>query len=510
MTKSIVYLIGAGPGSPDLITVRGLECLKAADVVLYDHLVHPRLLMAARPDAERIDVGKAAPQPLEQEAICYLLAEKAREGKLVARLKWGDPFVFDSGGPEALFLHEQGIRFEVVPGIPAGIGAPSHAGIPLTYPGGGDTVTFVRGHEGAGPSQVAVDWASLAKLDGTIVCYVGPDQIPDMVNELIDHGRPPDEAAALIYDGTTATQMTVQCTLAEIPKKFQEVNQRSAMLVIGRVTALRDHIRWFDTRPLFGKRILVTRPREQSVEFVALLESLGAQAIEAPMISIAPPDDWTPLDEMCLRAGEFDWIVFSSGHGVDYFFDRFFQSPLDLRALKGVKMCAVGPSTAERLTRLGLRVDLVPAESKAEAVVQAMRDTVTLEGSRVLLPRADIGREIIAEGLRKSGADVTEVVAYRTVAVDPDRDGSPDVYRLLLERAIDVVTFTSPSAVRNFVEVIGAEPVADLLKSTVVASIGPVTAEAATHFDVHSAIVPSQYTIKAMVEAIVKYFETHK
>lgn len=507
MTKSIVYLIGAGPGSPDLITVRGLEYLKAADVVLYDHLVHPRLLSAARPGAERIDVGQAAPQPLEQEAICYLLAEKAREGKIVARLKWGDPFVFDSGGPEALFLHEQGLRFEVVPGIPYGIGAPSHAGIPITYPDGGDTLTFVRGHEGAGASQVSVDWAALARLDGTIVCYVGPDQIPDMIDQLLDHGRRGDEAAALIYDGTTANQITVQCTLAEIPEKFKAVNRRSAILVVGRVAALREHLRWFDSRPLFGKRVLVTRPREQSAEFVMQLEGLGAQAIEAPMISIAPPADWGPLDEVCQRLGEFDWIVFSSGHGVDYFFDRLLSSPLDLRALKNARLCAIGPSTAERLTRIGLKVDLVPAESKAEAVVQAMLASGSMKGSRVLVPRADIGREVIAEGLRKRGADVTEVVTYRTVAVDPDRDGGPDVFKLLLERGIDVVTFTSPSAVRNFVELIGAEPAADLLRTTVVASIGPVTAEAATQFDIHSQIVPAHYTIRAMVDAIAKHFE---
>lgn len=507
MKNSIVYIIGAGPGSPDLITVRGLEYLKAADVVLYDHLVHPRLLQNARPDAELIDVGKAAPQPIEQEAICYLLAEKAREGKVVARLKWGDPFVFDSGGPEALFLHEQRLRFEVVPGVPAGIGGPSHAGIPLTYPAGGDTLTFVRGHEGAGPSQVSVDWASLARLDGTIVCYVGHDQVPHMIDELIEHGRAADESAALIYDPTIATQLTVQCTLAEIPAKFQEINRGAAMLVIGRVAGLREHIRWFDSRPLFGVRVLVTRPREQAAEFVALLESLGAQPIEAPMISIAPPESWDPLDDVCRRVDEFDWIVFSSGHAVDHFITRLLASPLDFRALKGVRLCAVGPSTAERLTKVGLKVDLVPAESKAEAVVQAMRDGGGMSGQRVLLPRADIGREVIAEGLRRQGAEVTEVVAYRTVAVDTERDGGPDVYRMLLERGIDVVTFTSPSAVRNFVELLGAEPAADLLRPTVVASIGPVTAEAATQFDIHSAIVPAQYTIKALVEAIVRHYE---
>src|SRR3954466_14824807 len=197
---SIVYLIGAGPGDPGLITVRGMECLAAADVVLYDHLVHPRLLRPARAGAENIDLGTASPQPLEQEAICYLLAEKAREGKTVARLKWGDPFVFDRGGTEALFLHEQGVRFEVVPGIPAGIAVPSYAGIPITYPGGGDTLTFIRGHEDEGKAPTSVDWSSLARMDGTLVCYAGSQQLPDMLNALLAHGRSPDDSAAIIYD----------------------------------------------------------------------------------------------------------------------------------------------------------------------------------------------------------------------------------------------------------------------------------------------------------------------
>src|SRR5712671_412700 len=221
---SIVYLIGAGPGDPGLLTVRGLQYLAEADVVLYDHLVPARLLRSARPDAEQIDVGTAAPQPLEQEAICYLLAEKAREGKVVARLKWGDPFVFDSGGSEALFLHEQGVRFEVVPGIPAGIGAASYAGIPLTYPGGGDTLTFVRGNEDEGKTRASVDWTSLARLDGTIVCYAGPDQLPHMLNALTSHGRPVEDSCALIYNGTLPTQETLQGSLEAITQRVKQSN----------------------------------------------------------------------------------------------------------------------------------------------------------------------------------------------------------------------------------------------------------------------------------------------
>src|SRR5262249_42977322 len=232
---NIVYLIGAGPGDPGLITVRGQQCLEAADVVLYDHLVPARLLRHARPDAEKIDVGGPAPQEQEQEAICYLLAEKAREGKTVARLKWGDPFVFDRGGTEALFLHEQGVRFEVVPGVPAGIAVPSYAGVPITYPGGGETLTLVRGPEGGGKARASVDWTSLARLDGTIVCYAGPDQLPHILTTLMSHGRPAGDSAAVVYDGTLPTQQTLIGTLEELAKTVkQSADPRPAILVVGR------------------------------------------------------------------------------------------------------------------------------------------------------------------------------------------------------------------------------------------------------------------------------------
>jgi uroporphyrinogen III methyltransferase/synthase len=507
MNRSIVYLIGAGPGHPGLITARGLECLASADVVLYDHLVHPRMLRYARSTAERIDVGVAAPQPLEQEAICYLLAEKAREGKTVARLKWGDPFIFDHGGTEALFLHEQGVPFEVVPGIPAGIGAASYAGVPLTYPGGGDTLTFVRGHEDQGKTRAAIDWTSLARLDGTIVCYAGPDQLPQMLHALMTHGRSDTDSAALIYDGTLATQQTTLGTLAEIAESVKDsTDRRAAILIVGRVAGLREHLRWFDSRPLFGKRVLVTRPREQAAELVALLESQGAEPIEAPMIRIAPPDDYGPLDAACAAIHRYDWVILASANAVEAFIKRLLATPLDLRALSGVKLCAVGPATADRLADLGLKVDLMPAEYRAEAMIEALATSGNLEGLRVLIPRADIGREIVGEELRRRGAEVTEVIAYRTVIVDPEREGEPDIYRMLLDRRIDVVTFTSASAVRNLVRVLGSEPAADLLRTTVVASIGPVTAEAAAQYNIHSAIVPSEYTVPALVDAIVDHF----
>ena len=508
---SIVYLIGAGPGDPGLITVRGLQYLAAADVVLYDHLVPARMLRSARADAEQIDVGTAAPQPLEQEAICYLLAEKAREGKIVARLKWGDPFVFDSGGSEALFLHEQGVRFEVVPGIPAGIAVPGYAGIPITYPGGGDTVTFIRGHEDEGKARASIDWTSLARLDGTIVCYAGPQQLPEILRSLLSHGRSPDDAAAVVYDGTLPTQTTQAGTLRELAESVAlAADRRPAILVVGRVVALREHLRWFDARPLFGKRILVTRPKDQSIELVERLEAMGAEAIEAPMIRILPPADYAELDDACARAGEFDWIIFSSANAVEAFMDRLLEGPADLRALGGVKLCGVGPATAQSLADYGLKVDLTPPEYRAEAVLRALSGGDGVRGLKLLLPHADIGRDLLADELRKQGADVSDVIAYRTVAVEADREGDPDIYRMLLERSVDVVTFTSASAVRNFVRILGAEPAADLLGSTVVACIGPVTAEAAAQFSIQTTIQPADYTIPALAEAIARYFETPK
>jgi len=505
--RVMVYLIGTGPGDPGLISVRGLQCLKAADVVLYDRLVHPRLLRFARGDAERIDVGASSPQPLEQEAICYLLAEKAREGKVVARLKWGDPFVFDRGGEEALFLHEQGVRFEVVPGVPAAVAVPSYAGIPVTYPGGGDSLTLIRGHEDEGDALPDVDWASLARLKGTIVCYSGARQLPGIVHALLTHGCPGDLPAALVYDGTLPSQETLEGTLGGMVGLVkQQPSRAGAVLVVGRVVAFRGHLRWFDERPLFGKRVLVTRTRQQAADLVDGLEALGAEAVEAPTIRLLPPEDDSPLTQACAAVSSFDWIVFTSANGVAAFMTRLQAGPGDVRDLKGIRLCAIGPATADRLQQYGVKVDLTPPEYRAEAVVQALRATGSLEGARILLPRADIARELLADELRKSGADVLEVIAYRTVLADADGEGEPDVYRMLLDKRIDVVTFTSASTVRNFVRIYGAEAAPDLLQSTVVACIGPVTAEAAEQCDIHPAIVADPYTIPALVDAIVAYF----
>jgi uroporphyrinogen III methyltransferase/synthase len=511
MSQAMVYLIGAGPGDPGLVSARGLRCLSMADVVLYDHQVHPRLLHHARPDAEQIDVGPAAPQPMEQEAICYLLAEKAQEGNTVARLKWGDPFVFDRGGEEAIFLHEHGVEFEVVPGVPAAVAVPAYAGIPITYPGAGDTVTFVRGYEDEGHKRPQIDWASLARLGGTVVCYVGARQLSGILDAMATHGWAASSPAALIFNGTLPSQETIQGSLAEVTGAVRHRTLRDpAILVVGRVAALREHLRWFDARPLFGKRIVVTRPREQAIDLIERLEGLGATVIEAPMIHIAPPDDYGPLDQACAEAGTFDWIVFGSPNGVDYFMRRLQAGPGDLRELKGVRLCAIGPGTSERLARHGIRVDLMPSEYRVDALVTTLRGTGSLAGTRILLPRADVGRDVLAEELRRSGAEVTEVTAYRMLLVDAESHDAPDIYRMLLDKQVDVVTFTSASTVKAFVQLYGAEPAADLLNTTIVAAVGPVTAEAAEQYNIHSTIVPQEYTIPGLVQAIVDYFAARR
>ena len=505
MLRRIVYLVGAGPGAPDLITARGLACLQAADVVIYDHLVHRRLLKFASPEAERLDVGSAAPQPFDQEAICYLIAEKAREGKLIARLKWGDPFVFDQGGVEALFLHEQGIPFEVIPGVPVAIAAPAYAGIPITYPGGGDTLVFVRGGEREGRELPQVDWAALARLEGTIVSFAAPKQIVGIVDALLGHGRPPDESAAVIRHGTLLRQQTIVAPLNELAARLDDEGTLTpGLLIIGNVVGLRDHLRWFDARPLFGRRVLVTRSRDQAAELVDLLEAQGAEAVEAPLIDIVAPDDYGPLDAACERAGAYDWIVFTSANGAGAFMDRLLQGPRDVRALAGARLCTVGPGTASRLTRHGLKVDLIPEDHSAVGVVTALKGIGPIKGKRVLFPKADIARDTIPEELRAAGAEVTEVVAYRTV--NAESDAHLDIYRQLLDRRIDAVTFSSASAVRAFVAVYGEDQAVDLLSHTVVATIGPVTADAAMRYGIRAQVTPSSSTMAGLVDALVDYF----
>jgi len=511
MTQPTVYLIGAGPGDPGLITVRGLECLRRADVVIYDHIVSPRLLRYAKPGAELIDVGTAAPQPMEQEAISYLLVEKAREAKVVARLKWGDPFVFDRGGEEALFLHEQGVAFEVVPGVPAGVAAPAYAGVPVSYPGGGDTITLVRGYEDESRTPPNIDWAALARLDGTVVCYAGAQQLPLILDSLLENGWPADGQAVAVYHGTLPSQQTLTGTLTELRAAARERGGRdAAILIVGRVAGLREHLRWYDSRPLFGTRVLVTRARDQAAELADQLTALGADPVIAPMIRILPPEDREPLLRAAGELNLFDWVVFTSANAVDALMQAVVDSGGDVRSLKGPLLCAVGSATADKLASYGIRVDLVPSEYRAEALASALAAQGSLQDVRVLLPRADIGREVVSESLRQGGAQVTEVIAYRTVLEEVQPEEGPDIYRMLLDGELDVVTFTSASAVRNFAQIFGTEQAADLLSRTCVATIGPVTSEAAARLGIPVAVQASTYTVPALVDAIVRHITAAK
>ena len=507
MKHPAVYLIGTGPGDPDLITVHGLKCLRAADVVIYDHLVPARLLNKARAGAELVDVGSSSANAMAQEAISYLVADKAREGKVVAHLKWGDPFVFDRAGEEALFLREQGIGFEIVPGICPVLAVPAYAGVPLTYPGAGHTLTLVQGFDDENRTIARVDWATLARLEGTIAVYATAQQMVWVIDAMLAHRRAADEPAVVIFNGTLSNQETVAGTLGELPDLMRQQTRRGpAVLVVGRVVGFRDHLRWFDSRPLFGRRVLVTRPREQATELVDRLAMMGAEAIEAPMIRIAPPEDPTPLLRAASHPDAFDWIVFTSANAVDAFMRALLDGERDVRCLKGPRLCTVGSATAERLGRYGIKVDLVPEEFRAEGVVAAMAAGASLGGARVLLPRADIGRELIADQLRAAGATVTDVVAYRTVAEDGQRSDAPDVYGMLLEGRIDVATFTSASAVRSFARMYGTEQAADLLKTTLVAALGPTTSDAVAQLGVKVAVQPTTYTVAALVDAIAAHF----
>jgi len=500
-----VYIIGAGPGAPDLLTIRGLRALQSAQVVIYDRRVQPRLLDLAPASAERIDVGSAAPPTTEQDAINFLIAEKAREGHIVARLKWGDPFLFDHGAPEALFLHEQGIAFEVVPGVPALVAAPAFAGIPLTYPGSGDTVTFIRGFEDEGRNGPTVDWESLARLDGTLACFAGPQLLRQVASALLEHGRPAAESAAFVIHGTLSSQQTVTAPLGELVARVEEAGITApGILLVGPVIGLRDHLRWFDNRPLFGRRVLVTRSREQAPELVDLLELSGAEAVEAPVLRIEGPEDAAPLEQAIASLPSFDWVVFTSTNAVAALIGPLLADARDLRALAGPRVCAIGPGTAARLLRFGITPDTQPVDHRAPGVVAAMANAGSLRGARVLLPVSNGSANSLADALRHAGAELTEVTAYRTIT--EEGDAHLGLYRQMLDRRIDAVTFTSANTVRAFVEIYGTEQSPDLLSGTVVATIGPGAADAAAAAGIRVDIATEGATVAVLVDGLIRQF----
>ncbi len=500
-----VYLIGAGPGDPGLITVKGLECVKKADVIIYDYLANERLLDERRPDAELVYVGKQGGRhTLPQDQINSLIVRRAKEGKIVARLKGGDPFIFGRGGEEAEELVDNGIPFEIVPGVTAATSVPTYAGIPLTHREHTASVAFVTGHEDPTKPESKVHWDKIATGIGTLVFFMGMKNLKNIVENLVSHGRSADTPVALIQWGTRTDQRVVTGMLRDIVARVAEAGLGPpAIIVVGEVVKLREKLNWYESKPLFGKRIVVTRSREQASVFAETLIDRGATTIEFPTIDVVPPASWDELDKAIREIEKFDWMIFTSANAVRFFLDRLRTVGKDLRMLKGVNICTVGPKTAEALDAFGLKADLVPAEFKAEGVVDAFAGA-GVKGLKFLIPRAKAAREIIPDRLRELGADVTVATAYENVKPKADVLRTKKLFE---EKKISAVTFTSSSTVHNFVEILGQKEYKTLLQGVVIACIGPVTAKTAQEYGMQPDIMPGEYTIPALVEAMVEYYK---
>lgn len=504
--KGKVYLVGSGPGDPGLLTLKAKACIEKADVVVYDYLANRVFLQFARKDAEIIYVGKeGGHHTMAQEEINRLLIGKAQQGFNVVRLKGGDPFIFGRGGEEAMELVKAGILFEVVPGVTSAIAVPAYAGIPLTHREFTATVAFVTGHEDPGKETSNIDWEKIATGIGTLVFLMGVGNLQKIAARLMEYGRSPGTPVAVIRAGTVPGQRTLTGSLEEIAGKAQkEKIKPPAIIVVGDVVSLRKELNWFEAKPLFGKKIMVTRAREQSSDFMARLSDFGAECVEFPTIEVIPPLGWKDLDRAIGNLETYQWLVFTSVNGVKYFFERLEDSGKDVRDLKGIRIAAIGPKTADAVRRKGLKADLVPHEYRAEAVVEAFRKE-GVKGLRVLLPRAAEAREVLPRDLEKMGAAVDVVEAYRTVMPE----GAKDEIRAMLEKGdIHMVTFTSSSTVKNFMDMFEQEGdrLRTWMEKVTVACIGPVTAKTAEQRGLSVQIIPSEYTIEAMVKAIVDYY----
>ncbi|MBU0513649.1 MAG: uroporphyrinogen-III C-methyltransferase [Proteobacteria bacterium] len=495
-----VYLVGAGPGDPGLITVRGAELLGRADAVVYDYLANPAHLALVPAEAQKIYVGKKAGQhTLPQEEINALLVRLAREGRTVVRLKGGDPFVFGRGGEEAEVLAEAGVPFEVVPGVTAGVAAPAYAGIPVTHRDHNVALTFITGHEDPAKKRTDVDWRALAWDKQTLCFFMGVGNLPRITAKLIKHGRDPATPVAVIRQGTTPQQRTLTGALAEIATKVERAKLTPpAIVVVGTGVTLRHKLDWYEKRPLFGRRVAVTRTREQASALASALAELGAEVVETPTIRIVPSEDYGPLDRAIGRLPEYDYLVFTSPNGVTHFWERLAAQGQDARWLGGLRLAAIGPATAQALAERGLTSDIVPEKFVAEGLIEALASE-QLEGQRILLPRAARAREILPDELRRQGATVDVVAAYRTVPPEGDQA------RRVFETGVDLVTFTSSSTVTNLHKMLG-DDFLRLLQGTIVAAIGPITADTARDLGLTIHIEAAKHTIPGLVQAIRQYF----
>lgn len=513
-----VYLVGAGPGDIGLLTIKGLRYLRKADVVVYDFHLNAQVLNYINHRAEFIYAGKrGGHHTLTQDEINAILIAKAKEGKTVCRLKGGDPFVFGRGGEEAEALAREGIEFEIVPGVSSAIAAPAYAGIPLTHRLFSSSFAVIPGYEDTTKTESAIDWGKLATGVGTLVFLMAVKNLDQIVHKLIEHGRKPDTPVAVIRWGTRPEQKTVVGTLDTIATLVAETHIKPpAVMIVGEVVRLRETLAWYEKKPLFGYRILVTRERMEGFE---PLEELGAEILEFPTIEIVPPESFGEIDASIDRIASYDWIIFTSRNGVKYFFRRFLERERDIRELKGVKICAIGTKTAQEVNKYGIRVDLVPEEFRAEGLIEAfsqMRlgddgdfvkgasppdDLQTLKGLRFLLPRAEKAREIFPDKIRELGGEIDVPTVYRTVK--PESRGKR-IRRFLREGKISIATFTSAATFHNFREIMGEEA-DEYLKDVPIAAIGPVTAKAIEKAGFRVQIMPKEATVEAMVEEIIAW-----
>lgn len=499
-----VYLIGAGPGDPGLLTLKAKTCIETADVVVYDYLASPFLLEYAREDADIIYVGKkGGDHTLTQDKINQLLVDKANQGHDVARLKGGDPFVFGRGGEEAQELLAAGVAYEVVPGVTSAISAPAYAGIPVTHRDHTSFVSFITGHEDPTKKDSRMQWDIFARSDATLVFLMGVKNLANIVSNLVSHGKPADTPVALVRWGTTTRQQTVTGTLDTIVERVREAKLKSpAIIVVGHVVSLRNELAWFDKKPLFGKKIVITRARAQASGLVAELTRLGAHCIEIPTIRIQPPEDNTPVETAIEHIQDYDWLTFTSVNGVKYFFDTLFAMGKDVRVLGHLKFACIGPVTKERLADYGIVSDILPKTFRAESVVEAFAET-DIQAKKVLLPRARKARTILPEELNRMGARVDEVTVYETVL---DSGGKEMLTRMLENGEIDAVTFTSSSTVSNFMSLLDPDRASDLMNGVTVASIGPITSDTARSLGLEPAIEADPYTIPGLVDGLLAHY----
>lgn len=500
-----IYLVGAGPGDPGLLTLKGKSCLEQADAVFYDYLANPSLLDYARPDSERIYVGRRGRGTyLDQQEINNRIIAKAREGKIVVRLKGGDPFVFGRGGEEAEAVAAAGLPVEIVPGVTSATAVPAYAGIPVTHRTMASTVAFVTGHEDPRKEAELLEWPKLATAHGTLVFLMGMKNLPLIVDGMLKEGRSPETPVALIHWGSWPKQRTVTGTLQDIVEKGLAAGlEPPTTIVIGEVVRLRDQLNWFERQPLFGKRILVTRAKEQAGEFSRLITSQGGEAVECPTIQIVSPSSWESADQAIAHLVSVDWLVFTSMNGIAPFMNRLYKHGQDARALASVKICCIGPRTAQELLRYGLRADLVPDEYQAEGVIESFR-RIGVTDRRVLIPRAEVARELLPADLTAMGATVTVVPVYRTVKPE---EATARLTNRLADKTVDMLTFTSSSTVRNFASLFESPAeMARLTQGIPVACIGPITAATARNLGLSVTIQARANTIPALAEAIVEYY----